>query len=183
MNVNIFYFFYNLGHQSRIFDKIVTFFAVYFPVLILLFICIYIFYKSSIYKKNNFSWPVLKKLIQDGISIIGPAFTAYILATILKEIIHTDRSFVQFNGILPLFNPNQEYSFPSTHAAIFSALAFTVFFLNKKAGYAFMFFALLIGIARIIAGVHFPIDILGGFILGALIALLFKKFIIRLNTF
>jgi len=37
-----------------------------------------------------------------------------------------------------------------------------------------MFFAFLIGIARIIAGVHFPIDILGGFILGAGIAYLIK---------
>ncbi len=35
-----------------------------------------------------------------------------------------------------------------------------------------MFFALLIGIARVMAGVHFSIDILGGFILGALIALI-----------
>jgi len=39
-----------------------------------------------------------------------------------------------------------------------------------------MFFALLIGIARIIAGVHFPVDILGGFILGILTAYLVKYF-------
>ena len=37
-----------------------------------------------------------------------------------------------------------------------------------------MFFALLIGLARIMAGVHFPIDILGGFIIGSLIAFLVK---------
>jgi membrane-associated phospholipid phosphatase len=35
---------------------------------------------------------------------------------------------------------------------------------------------LLIGVARIIAGVHFPIDILGGFCLGFLVAYLFNKF-------
>ena len=35
-----------------------------------------------------------------------------------------------------------------------------------------MFFALLIGLARIIAGVHFPIDILGGFVLGGIVSFL-----------
>jgi membrane-associated phospholipid phosphatase len=38
-----------------------------------------------------------------------------------------------------------------------------------------MFFALLIGVARVIAGVHFPIDILGGFCIGFLVAYLFEK--------
>ena len=58
------------------------------------------------------------------------------------------------------------FSFPSGHASFFMALACAIFISHKKAGYLFMFFALLIGIARIIAGVHFPVDILGGFILG-----------------
>jgi undecaprenyl-diphosphatase len=53
-------------------------------------------------------------------------------------------------------------------------IAFAIFLTHKKAGYWFMFFALLIGLARIIVGVHFPIDILGGFILGALIAYLVR---------
>jgi membrane-associated phospholipid phosphatase len=61
------------------------------------------------------------------------------------------------------------------------ALAFALYFNHKKvglpaqAGYWFIFFALLIGVARIMAGVHFPIDILGGFVLGFLIAFLLKK--------
>ena len=33
-----------------------------------------------------------------------------------------------------------------------------------------MLFALVIGVARIMLGVHFPGDILGGFVLGALVA-------------
>jgi undecaprenyl-diphosphatase len=54
------------------------------------------------------------------------------------------------------------------------ALAFALFFSHKKIGYIFMFFAFLIGIARIIAGAHFPVDILGGFILGILTAYLVR---------
>ena len=160
--------------QSAAFDRLVVFTAIYFPVLILISISLYIFYKSDIYQKNNFSLPVFKELMRNGIIIIGPAFIAFVAATVLKEIIHLDRSFTQLETVLPLFNPNQEYSFPSTHAAIFSALAFSIFFINKKAGYIFMFFALLIGLARIVAGVHFPADILGGFILGAILVVLVR---------
>ncbi len=39
----------------------------------------------------------------------------------------------------------------------------------------FIFFAFIIGLARIIAGVHFPIDILGGFLFGGLIAYFLKN--------
>ena len=58
------------------------------------------------------------------------------------------------------------YAFPSGHTAVAAAIAFAIFFINKKIGYLFMSFALLIGLARIVAGVHFPVDILGGVVLG-----------------
>jgi len=45
-----------------------------------------------------------------------------------------------------------------------------------------MFFALLIGLARIVAGVHFPLDILGGFALGIAVAFLVKKYKMVLFT-
>lgn len=177
MNNAIFFFFYNLAHQSIFFDGIVVFFAVYFPIIIIFFVGVFLLYWSGIYKRENLNKTVIKKLILDSLVVFGPAFIAFLIATILKEIIHIDRSFVQFNKILPLFNPNQEYSFPSTHATIFSTLAFSIFFLHKKIGYVFIFFALLIGLARIVAGVHFPIDILGGFILSGVVAYLFAYFV------
>lgn len=177
MNNQIFYFFHNLANQSIFFDKIIIFFAVYFPFFIFFGVGVFLFYSSGVYKKENFNKIVIKKLIIDSFVIFGSAFIAFLIATILKEIIQIDRSFVQFDKISPLFNPNQEYSFPSTHATIFSALAFSVFFLHKKAGYLLMFFALLIGLSRIIAGVHFPVDILGGFILGGAVSYLFAYFV------
>jgi undecaprenyl-diphosphatase len=100
---------------------------------------------------------------------------AWAVAEILKILIHIPRPFVALQNIYNLF-PETNYTFPSVHTALFSALAFSIFFLHKKAGYIFMFFALLIGIARIVAGVHFPVDILGGFILGALVSYLFAFF-------
>ncbi|KKP87211.1 MAG: hypothetical protein UR90_C0011G0011, partial [Parcubacteria group bacterium GW2011_GWC1_35_8] len=100
----------------------------------------------------------------------------FIIATVLKDLIKIDRSFVQFDKVIPLFSPNQEYSFPSNHAATFSALGLSIYFYKKNIGILLLIFALLIGLARIIAGVHFPVDILGGFILGILVSFICRSF-------
>ena len=93
---------------------------------------------------------------------------------ILKHFIHAPRPFVALSNIHSLFSETG-YAFPSGHATFFGALAVAIFFLDKKVGLRFMTFALLIGLARIIAGVHFPVDILGGFALGALVAFFVKN--------
>ena len=97
---------------------------------------------------------------------------AYLFSKILKILIHENRPFVEFSNVQALFSETG-FAFPSTHAIFFMTLAFSIFILHKKAGYVFILFALLIGLARIMAGVHFPFDILGGFVLGAGISYMF----------
>ncbi|MFZ0389590.1 MAG: phosphatase PAP2 family protein [Calditrichia bacterium] len=65
-----------------------------------------------------------------------------------------------------------KYGFPSNHAANMAgfAMLFTLFY-PRFFGW-FWAFALLIGYSRVYVGVHYPGDILGGFILGILAALL-----------
>lgn len=104
---------------------------------------------------------------------------AWGLAKILKILIHTPRPFEVFPQIQSLFTETG-YAFPSGHTAVASAVAFALFFTHKKVGYIFIFFTLIIGLARIIAGVHFPVDILGGFILGVLVAILVKNLFVKI---
>src|SRR3989338_8033707 len=146
MNEGIFYFFYNLAYKSVFLDNLVIFFGVVLPILILLGISIFLLLKSDIAKEKKLTKSNFTKIIKEFLIIFGPAFIAFLAATILKDLIQANRSFVRSDLIVPLFNPSQEFSFPSTHAAIFSALAFSVYFYHKKSGYIFMFFALLIGI-------------------------------------
>lgn len=63
-------------------------------------------------------------------------------------------------------------SFPSNHALIFSAYAFTLLFLRHyRSGMAVFVAGLIVSVARIYLGVHYPGDILGGFLLGAVSAM------------
>ena len=160
MNNQIFFFFYNLAHQSNFFDQVIIFFAVYFIYIVVVLALLFLW--------RRFNW---REIVIVGMS----GGLAWFTAKILKSLIHTPRPFEVFSEVQSLFTETG-YAFPSGHTAGAFAIAFALFFLHKKTGYIFMFFALLIGLSRISAGVHFPIDILGGFILGALIAYLTNFF-------
>ena len=154
MNNQIFFFFYNFAHQSDFLDKVIIFFALYFPYVVVVLVAFLLLF---LHKKKEI------------LLVFFSGCLAYVFAYVLKYLIHTPRPFDVFSLVHSLITESG-YAFPSGHATFFMALAVAIFFYHKKAGYIFMFFALLIGFARIMAGVHFPIDILGGFILGAIIS-------------
>ena len=172
MNETIFYFFYNLlSHQSIFLNGVIIFFAEILPEILI--IAIGFFYYVISDSENDFR-VFIRKYSKELVSAFFPGLLAWILSVGLKILIHTERPFEILKNVSPLF-PETGFAFPSTHAAVFSALAVSIFFFHKKAGYVFMFFAFVIGLSRVIAGVHFPVDILGGFALGAFIAYFLKN--------
>ncbi|GEM_PF-128143 len=66
----------------------------------------------------------------------------------------------------------QGSSFPSGHASFFFAVSTAVFMWNKRLGLVFFGLSLLMGICRVIAGVHYPSDIFGGMVVGVASGLL-----------
>jgi undecaprenyl-diphosphatase len=173
MNDTIFFFLYGLTHQSKIFDDIVIFFAVYFPYLVIILAGIFLLFHHDVFKAEK-PFQVFLQKKKEILLVFFSGILAWLVDTVLKYLIHTPRPFDVFPQVHSLFAESW-YSFPSGHATFFMALAVSIFLSHKKAGYLFMFFALLIGIARIIAGVHFPVDILGGFVIGALVAFFVKS--------
>src|SRR5262245_36317887 len=61
---------------------------------------------------------------------------------------------------------SNEPSFPSDHAVAAFAIAFAVAFIGRRMGAAFLAGATLIGVTRVIAGLHYPGDVLGGAAIG-----------------
>ncbi|MEP6846438.1 MAG: phosphatase PAP2 family protein [Panacibacter sp.] len=68
------------------------------------------------------------------------------------------------------------YSFPSSHATTHFGMAFYIYYTMKpyfkKWGYLFFFWAATIAYGQVYVGVHYPIDIFGGAILGSLVGLM-----------
>jgi undecaprenyl-diphosphatase len=66
-------------------------------------------------------------------------------------------------------------AFPSGHTAESFAVAVTVFMHDRRLGWWFLAAALIIGVARVVANVHYPIDIVGGAFLGTIVAVIIER--------
>lgn len=77
--------------------------------------------------------------------------------------------------ISPLINHDNVAAFPSGHAAFYFALALFVWYLNRRLGWWYLGLTSTMGIARIFAGVHWPLDIIGGAAVGFLSFLIVKN--------
>jgi membrane-associated phospholipid phosphatase len=190
MNNEIFFILHSLANKSGVFDGVVVFFAVYFPYLVIISAGLFLLFHYEILKKGDNLSKNISVILADSfkafyqkkkeisISFIT-AILAWSLSRVIKILIHFPRPFTHFEEIRPLFIESG-FAFPSGHATFFMALAFSIFLFHKKAGSIFIFFAILIGLARVIAGIHFPLDILGGFVLGISIAYLTKNIYSRI---
>jgi undecaprenyl-diphosphatase len=87
-----------------------------------------------------------------------------IITTIIQYFYYHPRPF-EFYGFAPLIAESGS-SFPSGHAAWFFALAMIAWYADRKWGVWYFILATLISIARIYAGVHWPLDVIGGAIIG-----------------
>lgn len=113
---------------------------------------------------------------RDLIRILVSVIAAWALEEGLNLLFPVPRPFVA-GGFAPLVSvPLRKYyaSFPSGHAAIMTALGTSVFFTEKLPGVSILVLGVLVGIARVLAGVHYPIDIFAGFVLGTAVASLVK---------
>lgn len=69
-------------------------------------------------------------------------------------------------------------SFPSDHAAVAMSLAIIIFLWSPRVGIWFIALAVLISVARIFAGVHYPSDVIVGLALGAIIGRTIHRFFV-----
>jgi undecaprenyl-diphosphatase len=69
-------------------------------------------------------------------------------------------------GVLPLITSAHDASFPSDHASLSFAIAFGILFVAGRSGWLFVAWAALIACSRVLAGVHYPTDVLAGALIG-----------------
>jgi undecaprenyl-diphosphatase len=159
MNIDLYLF--NLIHQlaGRFWplDSLGIFFAKYLAYLLVV-ATLYFWLTRKTNKDKIFfiAFISLSLLLSRGIFTEG-----------IRFFYHHERPFEALN-FTPLISPDTASSFPSGHAAFFFALAFALYYFNRKWGTRFSVLALLMGLARIFVGTHYPSDILGGILIAFL---------------
>lgn len=180
MNEALFHAFNGLSGGSPITDALIVFSAKWLPWFLVVGLIFFIFihrHKEARTLAELFSSAKLR--MRELAMILFSALFALVLAEAMKYFYASPRPFEILADINLLFSYGWGDSFPSGHATFFAALAAAVYSYHKKLGILYIIAALLIGLGRIMAGIHFPIDILAGFVLGGAIGLssyaLFKR--------
>lgn len=92
---------------------------------------------------------------------------AFVFARILNRIVINPRPFVVLQ-VEPLIAHSADNGFPSDHTLLTMTLAAIVYVFEKKWGVALTIIALMVGVARILALVHHPLDITGAILISVI---------------
>jgi undecaprenyl-diphosphatase len=93
------------------------------------------------------------------------------LASLVKGATSVERPPLRYIHPKALVSVPHSSSFPSGHTATSFACATVLSFFVPRAAPAFYLLALAIGFSRIYVGVHWPLDVLGGAVLGVAVGL------------
>jgi len=154
----------NLAGKNPIWDKIGIFFAEYLPYLIAAGVAAFVIY--WIVKNKN--WKVLWQ------ALAALFLSRVVMTEIIRWIYHRPRPFIM-HPVNLLLGHEASGSFPSGHATFLFAIASIVYFYNKKWGWLFLIFSFLAGAARVFVGVHYPLDVLAGAVIGIFSGWLISK--------
>lgn len=101
---------------------------------------------------------------------VAVGISDYTASSLIKPFVARIRPCNVLEGVNLLVGCTKSYSFPSSHASNIFALAVAGSYYFRKAMYPLIFLAFMIGYSRIYVGVHYPLDVLGGFIWGGMVA-------------
>lgn len=99
------------------------------------------------------------------LSVITAGIIALVLSRIASRLYYDPRPFVT-EHVQPLFYHAPDNGFPSDHSLLAMALTATIYFFNKKLAGVMLILTVLIGVARVLAKVHSPLDIGAAWVIG-----------------
>ena len=98
-------------------------------------------------------------------SLVSIAICFCITNLVLKGCVARPRPDAVMDAIVPLIRTPRDYSFPSGHTTVSFAGALVCYrMLPRRYGIPALVLAGVIGFSRLYLGVHFPSDVLGGFL-------------------
>jgi len=155
LDLDLFFLLNNLAGQSKIFDDLIIFLTAYLQ-----------YFLGLVFLLVLFSWSYSKR---EKVRIFLVIFLSAVIARLgvtelIRYFYNRPRPFMIYQ--VQQLIPESGWSFPSGHSTFFFAMSTAIYFYNKKWGIAFFIASILMNVSRIVAGVHYPSDILGGAMVG-----------------
>jgi len=149
----------NQGWSCLFFDRFFSFITEinhFWPLLAVLIV--YLLWKGG--PKGR--WLVLSL-------VIAVTLSDQISSHVIKPLVERTRPCNVLEGVVTPFGKSSAFSFPSSHAANMGSSMLLLCLAFRRWWWVFVSTALLIGLSRIYLGLHYPSDVLGGYLLGALL--------------
>lgn len=159
MNLYFFEMINGMAHKSVLMDTAMIAATNYLPYIFMATLTCMYFY--GFYKER-------KSLRRTAIDIVVMMLIDMALSFVIGYLYPEARPFVGHN-VNQLIQHSPNSSFPSNHALGTMAIALGLIAPYRTYGVVFVFLAVIVGISRVYVGVHYPVDILGGFALALLI--------------
>lgn len=167
-NVSLFFQIFNLNGQSQILDQLMIFGTTHL-IYIMFILVLLLTWKGEIKERKALLLIIL------GLPI------AILLIKIIHIFFYESRPFVNFH-FLPIVMEKADASFPSRHATIAAVIAFAYTYFKSSWAILFLPAMVWVGLSRIYVGVHYPLDIIGGFAVAGIalfICIIFKKIVFQ----
>lgn len=186
MNESLFFLIHGLAGRSSLLDSLFVFFAEMLGPLMIVFLLLLPFAFRIQKMRQAWTWVAFISL--------AALVARFGLTEIIRAFYPTSRPFVVLPEVVPLIEHATTNAFPSGHAVFYFALAAGVsIWMNKISSRnsswtpkimeaLYIMGAFLVGVSRVVAGVHWPYDIMAGAIIGiamvcGLYALIRKRFL------
>lgn len=150
-------------------DSVIIFCSKYLFVFVVLLV-IYAWVKTPRHIKPAFL-----------ITIIVSGIIALIISRIASRLYYDPRPFVT-EHVKPLIAHSADNGFPSDHALLTGTLTTVTFIFSKKVFIPMLGLTVIVGVARILAKIHSPLDIGGGFVIaivGTALGYYFMRWVIK----
>ena len=159
LDLSVFNTIYSVSGHSAWLDGLIVFFGEY--VLYIILATLIILAASA--------WYLAKRQQLNGylLAFAGAIIARFGIEPIIHFFYYRPRPFLALQ--IPHLITDTTSSFPSGHTIFIFALATGLLFVNRWVAYTFFAAGLIVGLARIAGGVHYPSDILGGAVLGVFV--------------
>lgn len=129
--------------------------------------------------KNGWKDFVVNLFVKGTVIFAIPAGVAVLISESISTLYVRQRPFVADSHVKLLVPHGADGGMPSHHIVFMVTLVVSIYIYQKGFATFLALLTVLTGIARVIAGIHYPSDIIVGTVLGAGIVYLYRLFLVR----